>query len=58
MRWFARREGGRFRGAPTTYLSADDLMLWTYQLEELNGSSLGLEQPRKLITDFRSKHID
>lgn len=56
MRWL---RGPRQRSGVTseiTYVSVDDLVLWTYQLEQLNGSSEGLEQLRKLIARYRSTH--
>lgn len=44
------------KGAAGTYFSADDLVMWTYRLEELNGSSSGLGQLRELMESFRATH--
>ena len=57
MRWVKDRERWLW-GPQTLYLSADDLVQWTHQLEELNGSSADLSELRDLIKRFRSEYTD
>ena len=53
MRWVKRSESW-LRGPRILYFSADDLVRWTHQLEELNGPSEDLTELRDLIKHFRS----